>query len=129
MTGLYAIPLMGSFLWRDIIQEVVYVEKPKLHKLMKLTKDGFDVSCGYIKLDKLIQQYGYMCVFVCLNDSKCFDVVNDFYGSVSTFYGKSTPSVDGYFATIQVPKMDVSVHYKITSSHTYADYIRLCVYV
>ena len=64
-----------------------------------------------------------MRVFVCFNDSKIFDEVNDFYGSVSTYCGKSAPSVDGDFDTICVPKTDVSVHHKITDSHSYADYI------
>ena len=68
-----------------------------------------------------------MCVFVCFNDSKCFDEVNDFYGSVSTHCGQSSPSVDGDFDTIHVPKTDVSVHYKITNSHSYADYIPISV--
>ena len=70
-----------------------------------------------------------MHVFVCFDDSKCFDDVNDFYGSVSTYCGKSAPSVDGYFDTIHVPKTFVSVHFKITNSRSYADYIPISVYM
>ena len=40
---------------------------------------------------------------------------------------ESAPSVDEDFDTIHVPKTDVSVHYKVTNSHSYADYIPISV--